>query len=64
MTKRVIEHEIKLEKSVKIILAALAFGVLAHVFSPAFSIKDALAELEGGLSYSPFYIKLDCSGCS
>jgi hypothetical protein len=43
MTKRTIEHEVKLEKSVKIILAALAFGVLAHAFAPAFSINDAMA---------------------
>jgi|TARA_Y100000031_G_scaffold99120_1_gene108574 hypothetical protein len=43
MTKRVIEHEIKLEKSVKIILAALAFGVLAHAFATTFSVESALA---------------------
>lgn len=44
MTKRIIEHEIKLEKSVKIILAVLAFGVLAHAFAPAFGIKEANAQ--------------------
>ena len=43
MTKRVIKHEIKLEKSVKIILAALAVGVLAHAFVPTFTINSALA---------------------
>ncbi len=43
MTKRVIEHEIKLEKSVKIILAALAFGLLAHAFVPIFTVETALA---------------------
>jgi len=75
MNKRVIEHEVKLEKSVKIILAALAFGVLAHAFTPAFGIKDALAEaIEGTLSINlkgPVKIngKLDlggavtCKGC-
>ena len=53
MTKRVIEYEIKLEKSVKIILAAFAFGVLAHAFVPAFSIKSAIAEvIQGTLSVS------------
>ena len=53
MTKRVIEYEIKLEKSVKIILAALAFGVLAHAFVPAFSVKSAIAEvIKGTLSVS------------
>ena len=43
MTKRVIEHEVKLEKSIKIILAAFAFGVLAHAFVPAFSVRSALS---------------------
>ncbi len=43
MTKRVFQHEVKLEKSVKIILAALAFGVLAHAFAPIFSANSALA---------------------
>ena len=46
MTKRTVQHEIKLEKSVKIILGALAIGVMANAFTPdAFSIKDAMAEL-------------------
>ncbi len=48
MSKRVIEHEVKLEKSVKIILAALAFGVLAHAFVPAFNITSALAKAHIG----------------
>jgi len=48
MTKRVVQHEVKLEKSVKIILAAMAFGVIAHAFSPSFGIKEALAETLGG----------------
>ncbi len=64
MTKRVIEHEIKLEKSVKIILAALAFGVLAHAFVPAFSIKDALAEMVSG-SIAIFHSgTITCRGCN
>lgn len=64
MTKRVIEHEIKLEKSVKLILAVIAFGVFAHLFAPAFSVKDALAELSGGGgAFSPFYVHLECVGC-
>ena len=52
MTKRTVQHEIKLEKSVKIILGALAIGVMANAFTPdAFSIKDAMAEyIEGGLN--------------
>ena len=49
MTKRTVQHVIKLEKSVKIILGALAIGVMAHAFTPdTFSIKDAMAELEHG----------------
>lgn len=75
MSKRVIEHEVKLETSVKIILAVLAFGVLAHAFTPAFGVKDALAEaLEGKLSINltgPVNIKgkldlggtVTCKGC-
>ncbi len=43
MTKRVIKHEVKLEKSVKFILSALAFGVLAHAFVPAFNVTSAIA---------------------
>ena len=48
MTKRVIEHEIKLQKSVIVILAVLAIGVCANAFAPVFSIKDALAQNLGG----------------
>ena len=43
MTKRVVEHEIKLEKSVKVILGVLALGVLLNAFAPAFSVTDAFA---------------------
>ena len=51
MTKRVIEHEIILQKSVIVILAVLAIGVCANAFAPAFGVKDALAEtLYGGIS--------------
>ena len=45
MTKRVVEHEIKLEKSVKIILGVLALGVLLNAFAPAFSASEALADI-------------------
>ena len=54
--KRVIEHEIKLEKSVKVILAALAFAVLAHAFVPAFSITSALAKKH--ISGKPLTVRL------
>jgi hypothetical protein len=33
MTKRVVEHEIKLEKPVKVILEVLALGVLLNAHS-------------------------------
>ena len=48
MTKRVIEHEIKLQKSVIVVLGILAIGVFANAFTPAFSVKEALAQSLGG----------------
>ena len=45
MTNRTIKHEIKLQKSVVVILGLLAIGVCANAFAPAFSIKEAMAEL-------------------
>ena len=44
MTSRVVEHKIKLEKSVKIILGVLAFGVFLNAFAPAFSVREAFAQ--------------------
>ena len=55
ITKRTIEHDVKLENSVKIILAALAIGVMANAFAPSFAAKDVLAELHGG---EKFKVKL------
>ena len=56
-------YEVKLEKSVKIILGILAFGVLFNAFSTPiaielFGIKDALAETISG------YITVDCLNCN
>ena len=48
MTKRVVEHEIKLEKSVKIILGVFALGVLLNAFAPVFDVREAFAELSYG----------------
>ena len=48
MSDRKITHEVKLQKSVIIILGVLAVGVMAHAFAPAFSIKPALAEILTG----------------
>ena len=45
MNKKV-THEIKLEKSVKIILGVLAIGILVNAFNPKdFGVKDVMAEL-------------------
>ena len=67
MTKRVVEHEIKLEKSVKIILGVLAFGVFLNAFAPVFDVRKAFAELS---SYDtikvsiPSMVSVEClSGC-
>ena len=54
MTNRTIKHEIKLQKSVVVILGILAIGVCANAFAPAFSIKEAMAQLSHG---STLYIK-------
>ena len=43
MSNKTIKHEVKLQKSVIILLGFLAFGVCANAFSPAFSIKEAKA---------------------
>ena len=49
--KRIVTHEIKLEKSTKIILLVMALGILAHAFQFTAPIEDALAEtLSGKLS--------------
>jgi len=45
MSNRTIKHEVKLQKSVIIILGVLAVGVFLNAFAPAFSVKEALAEL-------------------
>jgi hypothetical protein len=43
MTNRTIKHEVKLQKSVIVILGILAFGVCANALAPSFSVKDAKA---------------------
>ena len=72
MTKRVVEHEIKLEKSVKIILGVLALGVLLNAFAPAFSVREAFADILMDYSFFskisketymyPVHVK--CDGCN
>ena len=58
MSNRTITHEIKLEKSVKIIIGIFAIGVFLNVFSPLLETKSALADLYSG---STINVKLGCS---
>ena len=44
MTNRTIKHEVKLQKSVIVILAVLAIGVCANAFAPAFSVTEAMED--------------------
>ena len=48
MTNKTITHEVKLLKSVIIILGVMAFALCANVFGPALSVNQALAETLGG----------------
>ena len=51
--KRIITHEIRLEKSTKLILLVIAIGILAHAFQMTAPIEDALADtLSGRLNIS------------
>ena len=64
MTKRTVEHEIKLEKSVKVILGVLAFGVFLNAFAPAFDVRKAFA-LDGGDSIDVYLSGgVTCYGCN
>ena len=57
MTKRVVEHKIKLEKSVKIILGVLAFGVFLNAFAPVFDVRKAFADItDKGGPMNPVWI--------
>ena len=47
-----VEHKIKLEKSVKVILGVLAFGVFLNAFAPVFDVREAFALL-GADKYDP-----------
>ena len=69
MKDRKITHEVKLQKSVIIILAVLAVGVMANAFTPAFSIKDAMAQLTDldtikVIHRTPYEFRIKCSGCN
>ena len=53
MSNRTITHQIKLEKSVKIIIGIFAIGVFLNVFSPLLSTKTAIAEWNKNTGMSP-----------
>ena len=63
MTNRTIKHEVKLQKSVIIILGILAVGVCANAFAPAFSITEAMAQFPSFLNVS-LSGAIDCNGCN
>ena len=49
--KRTVTHEIKLEKSVKVILLVFALAIFANAFQFSNPIRDAFAEtISGSLS--------------
>ena len=62
MSNRTITHEIKLEKSVKIIIGIFAIGVFLNVFSPLLETKSALAKKGDGSTRYPLHIICD-KGC-
>ena len=65
MTQRIVRHDVKLQKSVVIILGALAFGVCANAFSSTFNVKEVSAKHFGsqlGSEYHPLIIKCK-EGC-
>ena len=43
MSGRKVTHEIKLPRSLTIILGVIAFGLVANVFKPVFNIEEAFA---------------------
>ena len=65
MNNRTITHEVKLEKSVKIIIGIFAIGVFLNVFSPLLETKTAFAEL---FDYATLQVShsghITCSGCN
>ena len=64
---KTVKHEIKLERSVKIILGVLALGIFLNAFATPiaqelFSINDALADWGHNSEMSPIYIY--CAGAT
>jgi hypothetical protein len=56
MSERVVKHEIKLEKEVKIILGVLSVGVLLNAFAIWYGFYDGLSVYVDG--------SLQCYGCN
>ena len=65
MSNRTIKHEVKLQKSVIVILGLLALGVCANAFAPAISVKEAFAKHRMvGMGSTSHPITIVCkSGC-
>ena len=63
MSNKTITHEIKLEKSVKIIIGIFAIGVFLNVFAPLLETKSAIARIQGNASNDPLYISC-IDGCA
>ena len=62
---KTIKHEVKLERSVKIILGVLAVGILFNAFSTPiaielFGIKEVLADFTS----IGDHLSIDCMGCN
>jgi len=53
MTKRIVSHEVKFQRSVIMILGVLAFGVCVNAFSSVFNVRDVLANHASGSCISP-----------
>ena len=68
MPERTVKHEVKLQKSVIVILAIMAFGLCANAFAPVFSINDATAQVSGMKvllgSIPGLPIDIRCDGCN
>ena len=58
--EKTVKHEIKLEKSLKVILVAFAIAIFANAFQFSNPIRDALAENQ----YLSGKLEINCSyGC-
>ena len=59
MSHQTITHEIAIPRSLTVILAMLAIGILAHAFGPVFHIQTADANLaDRGSFLNPVHISL------